>query len=282
MKNRHEVSLRQAFRAQMQLVRGVARGRSAIAGAAALMGVLIIAAFNARIPVIHGTSGSDGGNVWSLQWFGAADFGLADEAGLMAVILAYIVACFIGFTRSFAIWRNEPPSNRPYFYSLPVNRRTQILARVAAGAVNVIVISALLAVTAVIGLLLGGRLSTLTGVGSTAWVSFILCPLILYLAASIATITCDRPGRVVGRVVVGVGMLYLLFSAIGFSPIVRVLEVVTSGPLSYSALLVNGFFPSLWQNAPAWADPGAWPLTVALWLGVTSIGIFSVASWYRE
>ena len=94
-----------------------------------------------------------------------------------------------------AVWRDEAPAQRGYFYSLPSGRIAAVLLRVLAGLVSLI---ATLLVAHLGGFAIGagiGRADELTAVSPLAWLASILGVTIVYLIASAIAVVSDVPGR---------------------------------------------------------------------------------------
>lgn len=101
----------------------------------------------------------------------------------------------VGPVWAFAVFHNEGPSSRFYFWAQPVGRATNTLARIAAGVAWLwITIAALI----VAGWLFGvadGDAWQMAEIDLAGWVNFFTGPLLGYLAISILTIPSDYPIR---------------------------------------------------------------------------------------
>lgn len=102
---------------------------------------------------------------------------------------------FVGPFWAFAVWHQEGPSNRLYFWSQPVSRTGQSLARVAAGAAWLWVLYALLILAAFVFAAFDGDAGQLLEIGPAGWVSLFASPLIGYLIISVLAVPSDYPIR---------------------------------------------------------------------------------------
>lgn len=102
---------------------------------------------------------------------------------------------FVGPFWAFAVWHQEGPSNRLYFWSQPVSRTGQSLARVAAGAAWLWVLYAFLILTAFVFATFDGDAGQLAEIGPHGWVSLFASPLIGYLVISVLAVPSDYPIR---------------------------------------------------------------------------------------
>lgn len=102
---------------------------------------------------------------------------------------------FIGPAWAFAVFHNEGPSDRFYFWSLPVGRTEHTLARIMAGLAWLWIIFGVLILTGWVIGLVDGDAWQLGEIGLGGWVNFFTGPLIGYLAISILTVPSDYPIR---------------------------------------------------------------------------------------
>lgn len=96
---------------------------------------------------------------------------------------------------AFAVWHNEGPTNRLYFWTQPVGRGAHALARVVAGAVWLIVMQAILILAGALFASVDGDLAQFGMVGAAAWLSFFTAPLLVYTILSVLTLPSDYPIR---------------------------------------------------------------------------------------
>lgn len=96
---------------------------------------------------------------------------------------AFVFAAMLGLALApvwaLAIWAGEWPHRRSYHWSLPVSRARHDLARVAAGAIQLMAGWTLFAGALIAGLVPGG-----TSIGPVGWVTFFAGPLILFFIVS--------------------------------------------------------------------------------------------------
>jgi len=267
-----------AVRSQLDLIRFKSRNEL-LALAALAAGLFLVAVFNARIPVLFGTSGPDG-DIWALTLFGASDFGLVAAPGLMAVVLAYIFACGIGLLRPLRDWAGEPPRHRSFHLSLPVARSRHNLARVTAGLVLVLGMTVTLLIFSVLGLVVGGNFGSLGALDFTAWAAVFVCPMILHLAVSVVCILANRPGWVLWAIGLGSSIPAVICSLIEFVPGEKLFGALMNGSFSHSALLASGFFPALLKT-PAPRVENWWSVA-AVWLVLAVIAVVAAAHRHRE
>ncbi len=267
-----------AVRAQLRLLRPATRFEI-IKLSAAACGLFIVAVFNAGVPVLLGTSGPEGA-AWDFTTFGAAEFGLVDAPGLMALVLVYILGCGLGLLRPLFDWSGEPPRRRGFHWSLPIARAHHDLARVTAGLMNLLRMIAILLSASIIGLVLGGNTDSLAVLGATAWVSIFLCPMVVYLVVSAVCILSNRPGMVLWLVFSSFTLPYAVFTLIEFAPGEHFFGAVMNGPVSHTVLLSHGFFPTLISEIPAGTHN--WWSAAAFWLVTAGIAIVTAAFRHRE
>ena len=102
---------------------------------------------------------------------------------------------FIGPVWAFAVFHNEGPGSRLYFWSQPVDRATNTLARLTAGVAWLwIVFAALILFGWVLGLM-DGNAWQLGEIHAAGWINFFTGPLLGYLVVSILTVPSDYPIR---------------------------------------------------------------------------------------
>lgn len=106
-----------------------------------------------------------------------------------------IWAVLVGPFWGFAVWHNEGPANRLYFWSQPVSRTAHAMGRVAAGAAWLLVLSGALILAGTLFAAFEGHLGQFAALNVTAWVSFFTGPLLGYLVISALTVWSDYPIR---------------------------------------------------------------------------------------
>lgn len=95
----------------------------------------------------------------------------------------------------FAVWHNEGPSNRLYFWSQPVSRAAHSLARTVAGALWLVVLQAVLITAGALAAAADGEIAQFGMVPLAAWVNMFTGPLLIYACLSLLTIPSDYPIR---------------------------------------------------------------------------------------
>ncbi len=101
----------------------------------------------------------------------------------------------VGPVWAFAVFHNEGPSSRLYFWSMPVGRTRHTLARLAAGLAWLWILYGVLIGAGVILASLDGDLWQLGMITAAGWINFFTGPLLGYLAISVLTIATDYPLR---------------------------------------------------------------------------------------
>lgn len=163
------------------------------------------------------------------------------EARLFSMWAVWILLA--GPIWGFAVWHNEGPGNRLYFWSHPVSRTTHSLSRVAAGAAWLLVLYAALVLGAVVFAALDGDLAQFGPVGLTAWVALFTGPLIGYLLITVLTVSSDHPIRWFLGILLGVPLiLSLLDEWLGLNEIMEViLRPLTSQDWGLAMTIVAPF-----------------------------------------
>lgn len=119
----------------------------------------------------------------------------ADDPKMRLLTVWPVWLVFIGPFWAFAVFHNEGPSNRFYFWSQPVSRTGHSLARIVAGLAWLWAIFALLILAGWVIGLVDGDAWQLGEIGLAGWVNFFTGPLIGYLAISLLTVPSDYPIR---------------------------------------------------------------------------------------
>lgn len=194
----------------------------------------------------------------------------------------------IGPFWAFAVWHNEGPSSRLYFWSHPVSRTGHSMARVAAGAAWLVLMYALLILGGVIFALFDGDLVQFGHFGAAAWVGFFTAPLMGYLVISILTVPSDYPIRWFLAFLFGVPILVsLLVEGFGLGELLeRIAEAVlvhedwgaliaAFGPFVFAIERLHGVLRDDVSGGGGLDEPvdiGSWwiamPLWLLFWLGV--------------
>lgn len=207
------------------------------------------------------------------------------EARLFAMWPAWLLLA--GPVWGFAVWHNEGPSNRLYFWSHPVSRTAHSLGRVAAGAAWLLVLYAGLVLAAAAFAALDGHLAQFGVVGFTAWVALFTGPLLGYLIISALTVSSDHPIRWFLGILLGVPLiLSLLDEWLGLQDVLRFilkplssedwgLGVTLVAPVLFAMARVHDVFSDTGAGRPRVGeqlDLASWwlamPLWVLFWAGV--------------
>jgi hypothetical protein len=192
---------------------------------------------------------------------------------LLAFVVAILAACW-GCT----IWWNEPPAQREYHWSLPVDATVNDIARVAAGA---LALSAAVLFLLVFGLIVlavrGENLLALRSVPVSFWLSILCAGLIVYLlCAALATLT----GRVIETLVIaalGIRLVGAFVDALPQTMTVGYLryylylpvegrlgmETVVTGMTIYGRSYLEGRAASGWSTT--------WIVAMLLWLSIALV-----------
>lgn len=119
----------------------------------------------------------------------------ADDPKMRLLTVWPVWLVFVGPIWAFAVFHNEGPSNRFYFWSQPTSRTGHSLARIAAGLVWLWLVFALLILAGWLVGVVDGDAWQMAEIGPAGWLNFFTGPLIGYLAVSILTIPSDYPIR---------------------------------------------------------------------------------------
>lgn len=187
---------------------------------------------------------------------------------------------------AFAVWHNEGPGNRLYFWSHPVSRTTHSLGRLAAGAAWLVVLYGALVLGGAAFAALDGDLAQFGPVGFTAWVALITGPLIGFLVISVLTVSSDYPIRWFLGILLGVPLtLSLVDEWLGLGPVLEfLLKPLTSEHWGLAMTIVAPFLHAMARVHELFIDQGgsstvgdrfdvqdwwlAMPLWILFWLGV--------------
>ena len=95
----------------------------------------------------------------------------------------------------FAVFHNEGPDSRLYFWSMPTDRSGHTMARLAAGLAWLWIVYAGLIVAGWLFGLMDGDAWQLGEIGLAGWVNFFTGPLLIYLLISLLTVPSNYPIR---------------------------------------------------------------------------------------
>ena len=186
---------------------------------------------------------------------------------------------------AFAVWHNEGPSNRHYFWSQPVGRTTHALARLAAGAAWLALMVLFLILIGAMFAAFEGHLSHFEYVGFAAWLNLFTSPLIGYLMVSVLAVASDHPIRWFLAFLFGIPItLSLLVEGLGLGDLVETIMTPLIDPdwglgpamVAPFALAAERLYDGV-LNRPTGSGPDvfdlrswalAMPLWVAFWTGV--------------
>ena len=142
----------------------------------------------------------------------------------------------------FAVFHNEGPSGRFYFWSQPTGRSEHTLARIAAGLAWLWLMYALLIVAGWVLGVVDGDAWQMGEIGISGWVNFFTGPLIAYLAISVLTIPSDYPIRwFVGIIFVFPLLVSLFVEWLDMEDLVmRVLEPLANEDWGLGITMVGG------------------------------------------
>ena len=176
---------------------------------------------------------------------------------------------------AFAVWHGEGPSNRLYFWSHPVSRAGQSLARVLAGAIWLVLLYALLVGAGAFFGAIDSDLGQFGGPGFAAWLSFFTGPLILYLVISVLTLPSDYPIRWFLALLWGIPLLISLVDEwLPVEPLLRPLTAAwgfapaVAGPFALAMERLDHTLDGT-RGGPAMermVDLGAWSVAMPFWL----------------
>lgn len=187
---------------------------------------------------------------------------------------------------AFAVWHNEGPANRLYFWSHPVSRIGHSMSRVAAGAAWLLALYAGLLLAGAAFAALDGELAQFGAVGLTAWVALFTGPLIGFLIVSVLTVSSDHPIRWFLGLLLGVPLiLSLLDEWLGVASAMEfILKPLTSEDWGLAMTMVAPVLLAMTRVQEALVDARggssvgndfdladwwiAMPLWVLFWLGV--------------
>ena len=270
-----------AFQAQWHLLRR-SRRRDFIVFVVMAVGILVMAAFAVRIPVLHGTDAEGGGMTLRFEMFDETSFGMVSAPGLLAVAIGLIVLLIWSLVWSLVVWTAESPSNRGYHWSMPISHFQNDLARVAAGAAWLLAGTVIMAAAAAAGLAASGKTTTLAAVPTSGWVNFVTGPLTVYLMGSVAALLSEHPGRTVFMVWIGFTGPYVLFAIIEFDIGYRIFDAIAGGRFGYQVALTSGLFPRLSAESGGAPSFGPWSVGAVAWLLAGAVAVVWAARRHQE
>lgn len=188
-----------------------------------------------------------------------------------ALAFCFLALFAVGLSWPARVWRGEPPAGRDYHWSLPVERRTHDLLRVAAGAVWLFALTLLLGTLTALTALIYGNAVPLAGLSAPVWIELMLAPQLIYLLASALWARFDHPAAVLwgssGALAVATGL-----AAQYQVPLLgTLLPGIFLGPWGLLNALAGPAYSELVRGTPAnWN----WALTCALWLVVAGTALF--------
>jgi hypothetical protein len=224
---------------------------------------------------------------------------------------AYLIACFVGWIALYRLlptpngawsvypsliagivagaawplitWNAEAPSRRAYHWSLPVNRLSHDLARVAAGALYLLVGVVALAVACTALSLSDGSFAELRSVPAILWLSFFTAPVLTYLLVS--PIALWNEYRITRYVLIGFIVTGALAAFVG-GPFALVITTVFDPILMHDtyglAEVLVGTVATVAMDAAVGHDatvPDSWWRAIALWLGIALAANTAAAAW---
>lgn len=118
-----------------------------------------------------------------------------DDAKMRLLTFWPLWLVLIGPVWAFSVFHNEGPSQRLYFWSLPVSRTRHTLARVAAGLAWLWIMYGVLIGAGALIAAMDGDLWQMGELSTAGWLNFFTGPLLGYLAVSVLTVASDYPLR---------------------------------------------------------------------------------------
>ena len=170
------------------------------------------------------------------------------------------------------VWHGELPHRRSYHWSLPVSRPGHDLARIAAGAVWLLVAYLVLAASAALVTAATGDWASFAAIGP-GWTTFFAGPLALYLVVSPLALWCDSPSLRRGMVA---------FVVLGGVATILELEWYRRG---MAAVFGDGWgmatalFGGLLRPDEMESGPPGELAAAALWIGIGLVATVLAATW---
>jgi hypothetical protein len=189
-------------------------------------------------------------------------------------------AILVGPLWAFAVYHNEGPSDRLYFWSQPVERHSHSLARLAAGITWLWIAYGVLVVAGIAIGLMDGDAWQLAELSVAGWVNYFVAPVIGFLGVSLLTLTTDHPIRWTFGLILGFSILVsLLHESFGLAEEVEWVLQPLSEPWGLGMTLVGALGTGVSQVQhliERMADPtvqhrttfdvGLWWTAMPLWL----------------
>lgn len=192
------------------------------------------------------------------------------DVGLAHVHVAAMFSLPAAALWAFAVWHGEVPYRRGYHWSLPVPRAAHDLARVAAGALWLLLAYVVFASAGALVALGTGKWQRFAA-GGAPWVTFFAGPLVIYALASPLLLWSDSPTlrRILVVVILGSGVA-TVFELDGY---IAVLELLFGGGWGFSTAVLGGF------QHQAEVEVASGTREAALWLGLSALLTFGAAWW---
>jgi hypothetical protein len=231
---------------------------------------------------------------------------------------AGFVLGWIGLLAPLAVWKAEGPSNRGYFWALPVDRTRHTLLKVLVGWLwLMITLAAFLAFVALQSWITGGgpgvdEMRYVLADGARAaggaveptmlreirwttpgwqWVVPFLAPTVTYLIGSIAALSSDHGWRWLVAPFLVVGLLGAVSEAAQVTWLATAFEQLVAGRYGIETLLTGSneatvrLVTTAGETVRAWtnlAEARQWFTALAIWLLPALAGVFVAARRYQE
>lgn len=262
------------LRQQLTLL-AVARRRGMLIFTALALATSAMAAFSIKVVGVRGETLEDGRSAFEFGQLNEADLGML-VPGLLALLFGFSVLIYSTVFWAVAVWSGEGPSRRDYHGSLPIPRPAHDLARLAAGAAWLLAGVAMMFLGLAVGLLASGRESALAVLTWQGWLDFFLGPLILYLLVSLASLTCERPGRTVLLAFLVLYGSFPVLAWIGAEPDQLQIYALITGDLSFGKAVAGAVIYDLGIPDDKALGSG-WPALAAGWLAAAvALVLFAV------
>jgi len=187
--------------------------------------------------------------------------------------LLVVPLTLVGAVWPFGVWRDDAPSRRGYFWSLPVPRGPHTLLRVFLGWVLLQgVVLGTMAVVGGIALIYAGRFEAFSP-SFELWFSAPLTATLSYLVVSVLTVSVENPVRwgIWGAIAVAVTGIFS--GATGLSW----LAAATGGVMTSLSIALTGPAPEL-----AGPLPFSWLTHYLIWFALGLIGVLAGAFVHRD
>lgn len=275
-------ALGQVFRAQLALARPGRGGLLALV--LVLAQVVAIVGFGGILGV--SVAAHDRG-VETILWSRLGDIRMELPAVVFALLFVMGSLGVWGLIAPLVVWRAESPSARGYHWSMPVNRRTHDLLRVAAGAVWLLAAGVFWLLALLLCAALSGRVAELAGFGPAAWLDLLVGPLLVYLLASVTAVRCERPAAwfwgTLGVLSFGWALLQAAqLEGWRLGAVAAIPEAIAAGRFGLGTALAGAVArdaaAAVGRELAFGAGPGRWALTAALWLALAAAAVYAAAS----